>query len=229
MSERGSKPDATLKSTTSRFDHAGYQFFILAISVIAISLLGISAVATPSEEMTRLLDWADTFICCIFLIDFLVCLSTAPNRLRYFFTWGWIDLLASLPVIQVARWGRLARLVRILRVLRVIKATKLISEVLLRHKRQNALLATTLAVLVVLFAGSAAALHFESVASEGNITTAHDALWWSFCTIATAEPGDLSPVSTEGRLVSALLVMTGVGTFATLAGLLASVFVDDDK
>lgn len=211
----------------SRFDHAPYQFFVLAISVIAIGLLGINAIYQPSSEMNRLLDWADTVICSVFLIDFFVCLYSAEHKLRYLLTWGWLDLLASLPVIQVLRWGRLARFVRILRVLRVIKATKLISEVLLHHKRQNALLVTGLAVIVVLFAGSAAVLHFESAAPDGNITTAHDALWWAFCTIATAEPGDLFPETTEGRFVSAVLVMTGVGTFATLAGLLASVFIDD--
>jgi voltage-gated potassium channel len=136
-----------LANTPDRFNYAPYQFFVLAISVIAIGLLGISATTSPSNEMTRLLDWADTLICSLFLVDFAVCLYAAKSKWKYFFTWGWIDLLASLPVIHIARWGRLARLVRILRVLRVIKATKLISEVLLRHKRQNALLVTALALI----------------------------------------------------------------------------------
>jgi voltage-gated potassium channel len=213
--------------TADRFAFAPYQFFVLAISVVAILLLGISAIAAPGDEMTRLLDWADTLICSLFLVDFAVCLYAAESKWKYFFTWGWLDLLASLPVIHIARLGRLARLVRILRVLRVIKATKLISEVLLRHKRQNALLVTALALIVVLFAGSAAVLHFESVAPNGNISTAHDALWWSITTITTVGYGDFFPVTTEGRVVAVLLMITGVGSFATLAGLLASVFKED--
>lgn len=214
---------------SDRFSHAPYQVFVLSISVIAIGLLGISATTSPSDEMSRLLDWADTLICCLFLVDFAVCLYSAPSKLKYFLTWGWVDLLASLPVIHVARWGRMARLVRILRVLRVIKATKLISEVLLRHKRQNALLVTALALIVVVFAGSAGALHFESAAADGNIKTAHDALWWSMTTITTVGYGDFYPVTTEGRFVAVLLMVTGVGTFATLAGLLATVFMDVER
>jgi voltage-gated potassium channel len=84
-----------------------------------------------------------------------------------------------------------------------------------------------LALIVVLFAGSAAVLHFESVAPNGNISTAHDALWWSITTITTVGYGDFFPVTTEGRVVAVLLMITGVGSFATLAGLLASVFMED--
>lgn len=211
-----------------RFRYAPYQFFVLAISVLAIGLLGISATTSPSQEISRLLDWADTLICCLFLVDFAVCFYVAPSKAKYFFTWGWVDLLASLPVIHIARWGRMARLVRILRVLRVIKATKLISEVLLRHKRKNALMVSALVLIVVIFAGSAGALHFESASPEGNILTAHDALWWSITTITTVGYGDFYPVTTEGRCVAVLLMVTGVGTFATLAGLLAAVFMEPE-
>ena len=77
-----------MANTPDRFNYAPYQFFVLAISVIAIGLLGISATTSPSNEMTRLLDWADTLICCLFLIDFTVCLYVAPNKLKYLYTCG---------------------------------------------------------------------------------------------------------------------------------------------
>jgi voltage-gated potassium channel len=39
--------------------------------------------------------------------------------------------------------------------------------------------------------------------------------------------GDLYPVTVEGRVVAVVLMVTGVGTFATLAGALASWFLAD--
>ena len=35
--------------------------------------------------------------------------SRARDRRRYFVTWGWIDLLSSIPTVDALRWGRIAR------------------------------------------------------------------------------------------------------------------------
>jgi len=80
-------------------------------------------------------------------------------------------------------------------------------------------------LVVVLFSGSIAALHFESASTDGNIRTAGDALWWAIVTVTTVGYGDLYPVTVEGRVVAVVLMVAGVGTFATLAGALASWFL----
>ncbi|HSR34427.1 MAG TPA: ion transporter, partial [Anaerolineae bacterium] len=62
-----------------------------------------------------MLEYADNAICVVFFGDFLYSLSRAPDRWRYFRTWGWMDLLSSVPAIEGLRIGRLARIFRILR------------------------------------------------------------------------------------------------------------------
>jgi voltage-gated potassium channel len=207
-------------------ERPAYQMFILAVSVAAIALMVVTATTRPDTETTRLLEWADHTICVLFLADFVACLIRAPNRLNCVVTWGWLDLLASIPAIEVTRWGRLARVFRILRVLRAARATRVIAEVVLRHRTQNALLAVLLVLTVVLFSGSIAALHFEAAHEDGNIRTAGDALWWAITTVTTVGYGDFYPVTFEGRVVAVVLMVTGVGTFATLAGALASWFTE---
>jgi voltage-gated potassium channel len=207
-------------------ERPAYQMFILAVSVAAIALMVIAATTRPDTETARLLEWADHTVCVLFLADFVACLIRAPNRLHYFATWGWLDLLASIPAIEVTRWGRLVRVFRILRVLRAARATKVIAEVVLRHRTQNALLAALLVLTVVLFSGSIAALHFEAAHEDGNIRTAGDALWWAITTVTTVGYGDFYPVTFEGRVVAVVLMVTGVGTFATLAAALASWFME---
>ncbi|MBN9337377.1 MAG: two pore domain potassium channel family protein, partial [Chryseobacterium sp.] len=39
--------------------------------------------------------------------------------------------------------------------------------------------------------------------------------------------GDKYPVTTEGRIIAALLMTIGVGLFGTFTGFLASIFVED--
>src|SRR5262249_37822905 len=56
----------------------------------------------------------------------------------------------------------------------------------------------------------------------GNIRTPQDALWWAFATITTVGYGDRFPVTTEGRMIAAVLMTAGGGIFGSFTGLVAS-------
>ncbi|HTU99381.1 MAG TPA: potassium channel family protein, partial [Luteitalea sp.] len=59
-----------------------------------------------------------------------------------------------------------------------------------------------------------------------NIKTAEDAIWWAATTITTVGYGDRFPVTTEGRMIAAMLMAAGVGVFGVLSGLLAAWFTE---
>ncbi len=101
-----------------------------------------------------MLQVADTVACALFFGDFLNSFWRAPNRWRYMYTWGWLDLLSSIPVFDVARWGRAARIARLLRLLRGVKATMLITQVLLGRRRESATLAAGLVLMLLLVSAS---------------------------------------------------------------------------
>jgi voltage-gated potassium channel len=62
--------------------------------------------------------------------------------------------------------------------------------------------------------------------AEGtNIKSAEDAIWWSVATMTTVGYGDKYPVTTEGRVIGIILMVCGVGMFAGLSGLVASLFL----
>lgn len=97
---------------------APFSVFILILSIYAVAALALATFATISPGTRAVLGYADTFVCGLFFLDFLVTLWRSPNRSRYFLTWGWLDLLSSVPAIDSLRWGRTARILRIFRVLR---------------------------------------------------------------------------------------------------------------
>lgn len=205
----------------------GYQIFMLVLCVYSLGILAFQAAKPTDPATVIILEYADFAVCTVFLMDFLVSLFRAENRLKYLVTWGWLDLLSSIPTMDLARWGRAARILRVFRVLRGLRATKLLANLLVKDRAKNTALAAALLAVVTLTFGSIAILHFES-GSDANITTADNALWWAFATIATVGYGDLYPTTSEGRFVAALLMATGVGLAGTFAGVLASWFVGED-
>ncbi len=206
----------------------GYQLFVLALCLFALLALAVDRFLPLSADVRVLIQYADFGVCILFLLDFAYSLAAAKNRARYFITWGWIDLLSSIPAIDALRIGRAARIMRIFRVLRGAKATRVLSTAILERRAQSTFLAASLVSLLLLVLASAAIMSFEDV-PEANINGPGDALWWSFATLTTVGYGDRYPVTAEGRLVGALLMGVGVGLFGTFSGFVASWFIAPGK
>ena len=205
-------------------DITPYQFFMLCLCIWALLMLGAGSFLRLSESTQQILLYADYAICLLFFGDFLHSFYTAPNKLRYMASWGWIDLLSSIPTVGSLRWGRAARIMRLLRVMRGVRAARAVAHFLASRRTESTLLASLLLILLIVVVCSIAVLQFE-VPAGGNIKTAEDALWWTVSTMTTVAYGDAFPITAEGRLVAIFLMASGVGVFGTFAGLIASWFL----
>src|SRR6185436_19982314 len=201
-----------------------YQLFMLSLCAYTLFALAAEVVLRPEGQTRLVLSYADTAICVAFLFDFGLCLYRAPNRLRYLYTWGWLDLLSSIPTLNIARWGRAARLARLIRVMRGVRATKILGNLVLSKRAESAFLAVALVAILLLVAASISILQVET-AEASNIKTADDAVWWALTTITTVGYGDRYPVTPEGRLIAGVLMCAGVGLFGMFSGFLAAWFV----
>lgn len=201
-----------------------YVIFMLVLSILSLVALAISASPWLEDEQKVILQIADNVACLFFLLDFLQTLYRAPDRLSYLLRWGWLDLLSSMPMIDAFRLTRLARIFRILRLIRGIKATKILAQFIMNKRAESAFLAVALISLLLLVVSSIAILQFETLPSS-NIKTAEDAVWWAITSITTVGYGDKFPVTSEGRVIAAVLMVSGVGLFGTLSGFIASWFL----
>ncbi|MDP2338031.1 MAG: ion transporter [Bacteroidota bacterium] len=198
---------------------------IVILSIYVITVLIVDSFYILPIEVSKLLYVIDDIICIIFLYDFLVRFIQAPSKLN-FMKWGWIDLLSSIPTFQYLRYGRFVRLFRMLRVLRTFRSVKYLTSHIFKTKVRGTFSTVSLIAFLMLIFGSISILQAENV-SESNIKTAEDAIWWSFVTITTVGYGDKFPVTTEGRIIAAFLMVTGVGLFGTFTGFIASWFVNE--
>ncbi len=201
-----------------------YHVFIMALCIYALVVLAVEVIVPLPQSTRQILGYTDTGICLVFMVDFVISLVRAEKRWHYLSRWGWIDLLSSIPSHPLLRVGRLARVFRVFRLLRGFRATKILSSFILEKRAESAFLAATLVTILMVAFSSIAVLHCETV-PEANIKSPQDAVWWAIVTITTVGYGDRYPVTTEGRVIGALLMITGVGLFGTFAGFVAAWFL----
>lgn len=205
-----------------------YQAFMLVLCVYAIGEVVLRSFFPLRDETLKILTYADSVVCFFFLLDFVIQLVRAENRWRYIYTWGWIDLLSSVPAVPLVRWGRLLRIARILRAMRTVKAMHVLVNVILSRRAESTFLAVCLLSMLVLVMGSVTILRVERVPG-GNIRTPVDACWWALSTMTTVGYGDKYPMTDAGRLVGAALMIMGVGLVGTFAGFVANWFHGADQ
>jgi voltage-gated potassium channel len=220
------------QETTSPRRHSNsYNIFILVLTVYSLVIMVVMFL--PLDDATiGLLQFYDSLICAIFLIDFFLNLRAAPKKSDYFIRErGWLDLLGSIPSLGVTfkysglfRLARLSRLARITRLLGREQRGSLLRDVL-RNRGQYAARITILLTLIVLTTASVLVLQFESKAPDSNIKSGWDAFWYSVVTITTVGYGDRYPVTAQGRITGMFVMFMGVGIIGALASILASVLL----
>jgi voltage-gated potassium channel len=142
--------------------------------------------------------------------------------------WGWIDLISCIPMIETLRAGRLLRLIRLLRIIRAFKSTKNVVDHIFANKAQGAFTSVSVIALLLVIFSAIGILQVENDPNS-NIKTAEDAIWWAYVTITTVGYGDKFPVTTEGRIIAAILMTAGVGLFGTFTAFVASWFATDNN
>jgi voltage-gated potassium channel len=168
--------------------------------------------ASPNLRLTlELVLWA-TWV--VFAADYLVRLTLAVNKVRFF--WRHLfDLLAvALPMFRELRVLRLVTVIRVLN----RKASSAM------RGRVGIYVATITALIS--FSSALAVLDAERGSPESGITTFPQALWWTLTTISTVGYGDLYPHTWGGRLVAASLMVGGIALLGVITGMIASWFLE---
>lgn len=190
------------------------------MAVLALVFLGTYAWqvldTAASPVLDRWLTAADITIWALFAGDYLVRLVLSTRR-RHFLRTHLAELLIVL--LPPAR------------PLRLLRAGLLVLDALNRARLTRARLSVFVGVssLLILFLCSLAVFDAERTATDGNIQTYGDALWWSVVSVTTVGYGDYFPVTAEGRLVALLLMTFGIGLISFAIGTTTSWVIDQLK
>ncbi|MEA1983203.1 MAG: ion transporter [Campylobacterota bacterium] len=135
-----------------------------------------------------------------------------------------IDLLAILPFFHELRLLRIFILFRVFKLFRYAKSFQTLAGVLAIKKFEF----LTLAIFasIVIFVSSVLIYVMEANNPESPIDTLYEAIYWSIVTISTVGYGDITPTTSEGRLVAMIVITTGIAVLAFTTSLVVSAFTE---
>lgn len=180
---------------------------------------------------SKLLESFGTGIWIAFILEFALRFTLAPKK-RRFLRENWLTVFAlAVPALRLFRaftFLRAARALRGIRLVRVVGSANRGMNALRRTLRRRQFGYVLALTTLILFLGAAGMLSFEPAReSAGGFTSYGHALWWTGMLIASIGT-DFWPVTTEGRVLSALLSLYGLAVFGYITASFASFFVGRD-
>jgi voltage-gated potassium channel len=199
----------------------------LAMAALAIVYVALGFIVDDIQQAAAdrpEINAAELILTGLFVLEFGSRILAARSRLDYL-KGHWIDVIALAPPIRIARPLRLLRLLRLVRAFAGIYRAGLHLNGLARHKGFAWLLLAWLGVMALCSAWMYIAEHGINKAVDNPF----DALWWGVVTLTTVGYGDVTPVTTEGRLAAMALMLLGIGLFGAITATITSYLLSRDS
>jgi voltage-gated potassium channel len=146
---------------------------------------------------------------------------------------GIIDLLAVVPIPLALLLGAasdtawLLAGLWLLKLAPVVPGLSLLGRVVEQEARP---LASVFVLFLIILLLSAVALHvLERTGQPERFGTLPRALWWAVTTLTTTGYGDAVPETSLGRMIAAIVMVSGLGLFGLWAGILATGFAAEHR
>ncbi len=165
-------------------------------------------------RISEFLDTIDTAIQILFVAEYLLRLWLAENRWQYVTNvYAIVDLVAIIPFFLVSFDTRFVRLLRWFRILRLIR-------VVTKIKNEDTLILTRIffTILSIIFIFSGLIYQIEHIANPQQFATFLDAIYFSVVTMTTVGYGDMTPTSEGGKLMTVLMILTGIALIPVQLG-----------
>ncbi|MEH2160390.1 MAG: ion transporter [Nostoc sp.] len=184
----------------------------LAALVLLSSGIFVAETYNIPDSVRFQLNLIDTAIVIIFALEYSLRLWSAENKVQYIFSfYSIIDLMAILPfflgMVDIS-FIRLLRWFRILRLIRFIDRKFLFATISTEDGMIFARILFTLFAIVFIYSGLI--YQVEHPVNPEKYGTFLDAFYFSVVTMTTVGFGDVIPISELGRLLTVLMIFTGI-------------------
>jgi voltage-gated potassium channel len=190
----------------------------LGLVMVVLLILDLSSVLSPGWEAD--VHRAETFIWAIFVVDFVVELAVAPNKLRYVRK-NWLTAISVLlPAFGAFRILRAAQLLRGLNLIRVLTTLNRGSRAIGHVARRGQLGYVAALTAIVTLTAAASVYYFEHAVHGSTIRSFGDAIWWA-ATLVTTINTSLETTTLEGRIIGFLLRIFALGVTGYVTAIIA--------
>lgn len=210
------------------------DLFVQALILYSLVSLTIETIPDLSPDWRAFFRLSEIVVVLLFTAEYLLRIWVADRPLKFMFSvWGIIDLLAILPFyiasgvdLRGIRIIRLFRVFRLLKMARYNRALHRLADAIRSQREEFTVFLGACGALIYLSA--VGIYYFERDAQPEVFSSIPESLWWAIATLTTVGYGDAYPITTGGRVFTAVVVLLGMGIIAVPAGLLASALTRRD-
>ena len=204
---------------------------MVGLGLVFLGLLFMDFASVPltvlgEDRLGDVLQW----IWGIFLVDFLLRFTIAPEKVP-FLRANWLGALSLvLPFLRPLRVFRVFRVARVIRgasLVRLLGGLNRGMRVLRRITRGRQFAFVAGLTLVVVLAGAVGVRYFDRDYANSPVRSFGDALWWS-STLVTTVNSELYVVSTEARVIALLQRLYALSIFGYITASIASYLIGAD-
>ena len=191
----------------------GRAINLLIMGLILLSSVIFVAQTYPLPDSIRtIIDTIDRLIGIIFVSEYIIRLWCADDKLKFFTRpFSLLDLIAILPFILRLTNIQYIRMFRWLRILKLIRFINFKVFFLKINSEDSVILARILFTLfTIIFIYSGLIYQVEHPVNAEAFATFLDAFYFSVVTMTTVGFGDVTPISEAGRLLTVLMILTGI-------------------
>jgi voltage-gated potassium channel len=184
---------------------------IAAVLTIPVTILQLLPAGNPWLTIADVFNWG---IWLAFVAEAVVMLAVVPSKGR------WLrehPLEVAIVVLTPPFVTSIVQSVRALRLLRLVRFLRLAPLIRVLFTPEGVRFAALLTVLTALAGGAA----FASVEDK----TLGDGVYWAVTTMTTVGYGDITPKTTEGKVITVTVMLVGIGFATLLVGAIAERFV----
>ena len=192
---------------------AGRAVNLFIVGLILLSSVIFVAQTYPIPDSVRnVIDTLDRLIGIIFVVEYILRFLCAENKITHFLSpFSILDLIAILPFLLRLTNIQFIRMFRWFRILRLIRFLDLEIYFLRINSEDGRILVRILFTLfTIIFIYSGFIYQVEHRVNAEAFETFLDAFYFSVVTMTTVGFGDVTPISEGGRLLTVLMILTGI-------------------
>ncbi|GAA3194761.1 potassium channel family protein [Lentilactobacillus kefiri] len=212
-----------MKQQVKRINILLYSILVvsLALTSFGLAFLALAGKITLTKGPYRVLF---ELIWLFFLIDYLIRFKQARSKKNFLIS-NLFDLIALIPSHPIFIFFRIARIYSIVRYYNLLWRFGLsgkLTRALHKFMYDTGFIYLLSISLVILIFSSLIFASFEHDSLQ-------NALWWAISTATTVGYGDVVPKTDGGKIISAVLMLGGIGFLGLLTSTITDFFTTQDK
>jgi len=199
----------------------------ILLSVIVVMLDSVNQIHLDYGGVLYILEW---FFTLLFTLEYALRLYVSSSKTKYAFSFfGIIDLLSILPTyfsilfpgtqyLLVIRFFRVLRIFRLLKLGKFVKEGEFVKASLIASGRKIVFFLFFVLVTVSIIG----ALMYLIEGEANGFHSIPEGVYWAIVTITTVGYGDIYPQTIMGRMLAAMLMITGYSIIAVPTGIVTA-------